>query len=262
MVRNCSRAAATSGEVASRQTPTQQPSATVAHRQQVSKSQTSQMQDRPRRSPAEVRAVASTKILRIQAAIASLGADDIEERSSLEAALSRAQRLLVIPPVDKRRRRAKKRFAAESAKIEQAEKQRQVFEEELAQAERDLECFRREAETAQAGGSGPCLQESQDKGAAFEAELSRACAELALLKGGVDPDAPCGPSVKRPCRTGKVRAALPAMPTLVPAELNMWLEERHVDLRDALLKIDRNRALELTADGVEQIVEMTGGMLP
>ena len=82
MVTNHSRAAATSGEVASRQTPTQQPSATVAHRQQVSKSQTSQMQDRPRRSPAEVRAVASTKILRIQSAIASLGADDIEERSS------------------------------------------------------------------------------------------------------------------------------------------------------------------------------------
>ena len=62
----------------------------------------SKLQDRPRRSPAEVRAVASTKILRIQAAIASLGADDIEERSSLEAALSRAQRLFVIPPVDKR----------------------------------------------------------------------------------------------------------------------------------------------------------------
>ena len=61
------------------------------------------------------------------------------------------------------------------------------------------------------------LQESQDPGAALEAELSRARAELALLKGGVDPDAPCGPSVKRPCRTGEVRAALPAMPTLIPA---------------------------------------------
>ena len=133
----------------------QKPSATVAHRQQVSNSQTSQMQDRPRRSPAEVRAVASTKILRIQAAIASLGADDIEERPSLEAALSRAQRLLVILPVDKRIEdtsayiaRAKKRIAAESAKIKLAEKQRQVLEEELAQAERDLECFRRDAETS------------------------------------------------------------------------------------------------------------------
>ena len=82
-------------------TPAPRTSSTVTHRQPLSKSQTFQMQDRPRRSPAEVRAVASTKILRIQAAIASLGAD-MEEKSSLEAAVSRAQRLLVIPPVDKR----------------------------------------------------------------------------------------------------------------------------------------------------------------
>ena len=250
------------------QTPMQQkPTATVA-RQVVSMPPQSKLQDRPRRSPAEVRAVASTKIIRIQAAIASLGADDIEERSSLEAALSRAQRLLVIPPVDKRIEdtsafiaRAKKRIAAESLKIEQAEKQRQVFEEELAQAERDLECFQREAETSQAR---PCRQESQDPVAVLEAELSRARAELAQLKGA-DPDAPCGPSVKRPCRTGEGRGCIPPMPTLVPAELNMWLEDRHADLRDALLQGDSNRALELTAklsDGVEQMVEMTDGMHP
>ena len=177
----------------------------------------------------------------------------------------------MIPPVDKRIEetsafiaRAKKRIAAESVKIEQAEKQRQLFEEELAQAERDLEGFRREAETS-AGGSGPCRQESQDPVAVLEAELSRARAELAQLKGGVDPDASCGPSVKRPCRTGEVRGGIPAMPTLVPAELNMWLEERHADLRDALLQGDSNRALELNAklsDGVEQMVEMTDGMCP
>ena len=159
----------------------------------------------------------------------------------------------------------KKRIAAEFAKIEQAENQKQVFEEELSQAERDLECFQREAETSQAGGSGPCRQESQDPVAVLEAELSRARAELAQLKGGMDPDASCGPSVKRPCRTGEVRGGIPAMPTLVPAELNMWLEERHADLRDALLQGDSNRALELTAklsDGVEQMVEMTDGMRP
>ena len=176
----------------------------------------------------------------------------------------------VILPVDERIEdtsafiaRAKKRIAEEYAKIEQAEKQRQVFEEELAQAERDLERFQREAGTSQAGGSGPCRQESQDPVAVLEAELARA--ELAQLKGGVDRDAPCGSSVKRPCRTGEVRGAVPAMPTLVPAELNMWLEERHADFRDALLQGDSNRALELTAnlsDGVEQMVDMTDGMRP
>ena len=47
--------------------------------------------------------------------------------------------------------------------------------------------------------------------------------------------------------------------------LSMRGEERHADLRDALLQGDSNRALDLTAklsDGVEQMVEMTDGMRP
>ena len=59
-----------------------------------------------------------------------------------------------------------------------------------------------------------CRQESQDPVAVLEAELSRARAGLAQLKG-VDPDAPCGPSVKRPCRTGEGRGCIPAMPSRV-----------------------------------------------
>ena len=108
--------------------------------------------------------------------------------------------------------------------IEQAEKQRQVFEEELAQAEKDLERFRREAETAQAGRSGPCRQ------------------EFTSPRGGVDPDVPSGPSVKRPCRTGEVRG-----------------------IGGTTTLFSRETALELTAklsDGVEQMVEMTDGMRP
>ena len=69
---------------------------------------------------------------------------------------------------------------------------------------------------------------------------------VGTVEGCVDPDASCSPSVKRPCGTGEVRGGVPAMPTLVPAELNMRLEERHADLRDALLQGDSNRALELT----------------
>ena len=219
-------------------TPEQRPSTTVAHRQPLSPNQMLQMQDRPRRSPFGSRIVSCPT-------------------SSCDPSSRQAHRRYVSFHCT-----GEKRIAAGSAKIEQAE-QRQVLEE-LAQAEKDLECFRREAETAQTGGSGGCRWESQDPVTALEAELSQVRAELAQLKGGVDPDAPCGPSVKRPCRTGEVRGAIPAMPTLVPAELNLWLEERHADLHEALLKGDSNRALELTAlsDGVKQMVEMTGGMLP
>ena len=88
--------------------------------------------------------MAATKIGRIRAAIASLGPDVTEEKASLEAALVRAEHLASIPPVDKRIAdaeaftvRAKKRIEAESAKIVEAEKQKQIFEQELAQAEKD-----------------------------------------------------------------------------------------------------------------------------
>ena len=97
VVANHSRTVTSSGEVASRQGSVHtraEASTTVAHRQPLSKNQTLQSEDRPRRSTSEVRAVASTKILRIQAAIASLGADDMRGPVWKPAALSRAQRLL------------------------------------------------------------------------------------------------------------------------------------------------------------------------
>ena len=83
---------------------------------------------RQRRSPAEVRAVASTKIFRIQAAIASLGPDNAEERATLETALTRTQQLAAVPLVDKRTAdteafvaRAQKRVAAEAANLRSGE---------------------------------------------------------------------------------------------------------------------------------------------
>ena len=108
-----------------------------------------------------MRALATTKIARIRAAIASLGPDDTEERASLDAALARAEHVAAIPPVDKRIAdaeafiaRAKKRIAAESAKIVEAEKQKQIFEQESAQAEKDLVAFRQEADMVEGNGSG------------------------------------------------------------------------------------------------------------
>ena len=96
--------------------------------------------------------------------------------------------------------RAQNRVAAEAAKIFEAEKQKQLFEEELAQAEKDLEGFRREAETLHVSGG---RQIPVDPTSSLEAELARVRAELAQLKGaGTDPGAPCVPVVKRTCRTG------------------------------------------------------------
>ena len=54
---------------------------------------------RVRRNPDEVRLGASSKITRLQSALAVLGEDDAVERSALEAALKKAQVQAVIPPV-------------------------------------------------------------------------------------------------------------------------------------------------------------------
>ena len=76
-------------------------------------------------------------------------------------------------------------------------------------------------------------------------------------------DAPCGPVVKRTCRSGQGRGPVPVMPRLVPAELSVWLEERHADLHDALTLGDNCRVLELTSklsEGAGHTVEITSGM--
>ena len=77
-------------------------------------------------------------------------------------------------------------------------------------------------------------------------------------------DVPCGPIVKRTCRSGQGRGPVPDMPRLVPAELSAWLEERHADLRDALTHGDNCRVLELISklsEGAEHMVQITGGMM-
>ena len=71
----------------------------------------------------------------------------------------------------------------------------------------------------------------------------------AQLRGG-DPDIPCGPVAKRPCRVAQGR-----VPVLsIPAELSAWLEERHADLHDALVNGDNGRILELTDLGTHDNV--------
>ena len=137
----------------------------------------------PEEIPAEVCAVASMKIFRIQGAIASFGEDDIGEVHFRRRG-KEMQRVCSSRP--RSRGRSSRRSWHRRKRIWNVSNGRQ---------------------TSQAGGShaGPV--------AVLGAELSRARAELAQLKGGANLDALCGPSVKRTCRTGKVRGAIPAMPT-------------------------------------------------
>ena len=46
---------------------------------------------------------------------------------------------------------------------------------------------------------------------------------------GQDPDVPCVPAVKRFCWSGLGHVQVPMMPNSIPAELSIWLEERHAE---------------------------------
>ena len=190
---------------------------------------------------------------RIRATIASLGPNDIEEGqfgSTCQA--------------DRGRRHSS--FGQRSAsqqnppRLWRPNSRNKIFEQELAQAEKDLIGFRQEAEMQWFSCSDIlCLLWRPSS-----RELSRVRAELVQLKGvGQETDIPFGPSVKRVCRTGERVPILP-MPTPVPAELSAWLEERHSELHDALMQGDSTRVLELStklSEGAKRMVEMTEGML-
>ena len=97
---------------------------------------------------------------------------------------------------------------------------------------------------------------------AFNAELSRVRAELAQLREvGQEANLPCGPSVKRVCRTEDL-FPFPPMPTVVPPELSAWLEERHGIARRILAgRQELSSGIEHHVVGrTERMVEMTGRM--
>ena len=50
--------------------------------------------------------------------------------------------------------------------------------------------------------------------------------------------------------------SIPAMPTLVPRELDDWMQDRHSDLQDAMIEGDSQRVLEITSpDGTHDSTE-------
>ena len=84
-----------------------------------------------RQKPSEVRAAASTRISRLQGAVASLGPDDTEERKVLEAALKKAKTQAAVPPVEdqiamsvKFLERARKRLAVADTEVQAAVKKK------------------------------------------------------------------------------------------------------------------------------------------
>ena len=62
--------------------------------------------------------------------------------------------------------------------------------------------------------------------------------------------------------TGRVKG-MSLMPNSIPADLSIWLEERHAEMHDALMNGETTRVSELSSrlsEGAERLMEITGGL--
>ena len=69
-----------------------------------------------------------------------------------------------------------------------------------------------------------------------------------------------GPRVRQRVSGSGGGGFIPLMPSLIPAELYQWIEDRQTDLQEALVNGNSARVLELTskmAEGAEQLREIT-----
>ena len=203
----------------------------------------SRHRDQCRRSPPELQAAVHAKIERLQAAISALGDADKAEKESLVKFPHRAQAQAVLPPVSEQIastqgfiERERKRFAAAEEAVLFAVKNRDESLEALAQGEKRLE----ELQSQQRSPFTGLVDDT-------ETELVRLRAQVANLQGSV-----------RGIERRRTRAA--EMPSLVPAELSEWMEDRQKDLEEAVSTGDHSRVVVLSStmtQGAERMLEMT-----
>ena len=102
-------------------------------------------QPRPRLSPEESRAGAATKVARLQAALLTLGPEDLVEKAALEASLQKTQVQATVPPLAEQVKwttqfieRAKRRLSSASEWVQWAQDWHSPCSKELAKAEKRL----------------------------------------------------------------------------------------------------------------------------
>ena len=72
------------------------------------------------------------------------------------------------------------------------------------------------------------------------------------------------PRVRQRVSLSHIPDVVPPMPTLIPHDLSMWMQDRQSDLQEAMIAGDIKKMLELTSlqsQGAEKLAELTGGMV-
>ena len=211
-------------------------------------------QPRPRLSPEESRADASTKVARLQAALLTLGPEDLVEKAALEASLQKAQVQATVPPVAEQVKqttqfieRAKKRLSSASEWVQWAQDWRSQRSKELAEAEERL--VRLQAEEVHP------MEEVVGKDWETEAKALRQqiveleCRRQSSVFTRVAAAHPVQSSVEAVQvvqeRATKRRACGKEVPSS-PELISEWLCAKHLELRDALEMGDTLIVAELT----------------
>ena len=191
---------------------------------------------------------------RLEAAIGVLGEKNPHARPLLDA-LRVAKSRSKLPPVDERveacrtfLERAKRRVARADEVITRAQEQKAVYVAEVEEAERGLALLQSEASVP--------LQSVVPEVGELQRQVSELVRERDILRSELQGKKIIRQSPERQC----VPEFIPTMPGLVPGELAAWMDNRQVELQEALSNDNHIRALELSsklAKGAERMIEMT-----
>ena len=212
---------------------------------------------RERKTPEQVRSDASTKVSRLQAALRSLGDGDVEERRALELALSKAQKQAEDLPVARQIEvtkefiaRAKKRMLVADEKIRLAqvalqdameEKEYDIREVPLAEARLE----RLQKEIVPRRQTPPISTD-------LEAEVHRLRTLLAQMEASQSnlcrhpPKSSSQAADMLRERAAKRRAGVTESIPTDRQDLECWMSEKHLELRDAIEFGDQESILSLT----------------
>ena len=191
-----------------------------------------------RRTPDQVWAGASSKIVRSQSAIAALGEDDNVERSALDAALKKAQAQAVVPPVteqiaqtEKFIERAKRRVTHAEEHVQWAQEWKVQCDKELADAEERLSRLRIEVELPPPVPVTTDIHRLQQQVAQLQAQLHQE-----QVSSTPDTD----PVSKRPRKREDFMCS-------TTEEVMEWMHDRQVDIQTELQKENATEVARLSS---------------
>ena len=189
-------------------------------------------------------------------ALAVMGDTDAVAVECLKAELEKAKKACQRPPLDVEVDECRKFIVRSEKRIAELDRERESEQSALTNAKARLHRLETEQSVPVEEAPAP---------ADWKAQMEALQAQVNSLREERN-QAVHSPAVKRqavghvPSRVSEVTQP---MPTLVPAELDNWMQDLQVELQSAMNWGDQRRVVEVStklAEGASQMVYLTGGM--